>query len=105
LKEWIIQYHRHGKPIPEGFERHDGLDDTHHGHHACLAVMLSADVDSAADRAGDIRADKTPALASEIPPGVGAPLCQCGQPLKTEDRSHGIFTLCCGRQLESCCGE
>jgi hypothetical protein len=32
-------------------------------------------------------------------------LCQCGQPLKTEDRSHGIFTLCCGRQLESCCGE
>jgi hypothetical protein len=39
LKEWIIQYHRHGKPIPEGFERHDGLDDTHHGHHACLAVQ------------------------------------------------------------------
>jgi hypothetical protein len=39
LKEWIIQYHRHGKPIPEGFERHDGLDDTHHGHHASFIVQ------------------------------------------------------------------
>jgi hypothetical protein len=32
-------------------------------------------------------------------------LCQCGQVLKTEDRSHGVFTQCCGRQIESCCGE
>jgi hypothetical protein len=72
MKEWVISYIRHGQPIPEGFERHDGLDDTHHGHYACFAVQA---------------------------------LCQCGQPLKTEDRSHGIFTLCCGRQLESCCGE
>jgi hypothetical protein len=32
-------------------------------------------------------------------------ICQCGQILLTEDRSHGVFTVCCGRQLESCCGE
>lgn len=32
-------------------------------------------------------------------------ICQCGKPLAVEDRSHGTFTLCCGRQIESCCGE
>lgn len=32
-------------------------------------------------------------------------MCECGRPRRVEDRSHGLFLVCCGRQIESCCGE
>jgi hypothetical protein len=74
-----IRYWPHDKPIPDGWTRHAGLDGTHHGYHATYIV--------------------------KDPYKSPVEVCQCGQALKTEDRSHGTFTLCCGRQLESCCGE
>jgi hypothetical protein len=72
-----LRYWPADEPIPEGWTRHSGLDDTHHGYFSTIIVKDPYEL----------------------------PKCQCGQVLKTEDRSHGIFTLCCGRQLESCCGE
>ena len=32
----FYRFHRHGKPLPEGWEPTPALDGTHHGHHAKL---------------------------------------------------------------------
>lgn len=70
-----IRYWPAGEPIPEGWVRHDGLDDTHHGAYATMIVRETIS------------------------------LCQCGQPLKTEDRGHHVVTTCCGQVIEGCCGD
>jgi hypothetical protein len=32
-------------------------------------------------------------------------LCECGQPLRTLDDGGHVRTLCCGRIVQSCCGD
>jgi hypothetical protein len=71
-----LRYWPHGKPIPEGWERHDGLDDTHHGAYASFIV----------------KRDIT--------------LCQCGQPQQEPipEGSHTV-TPCCRQVVSGCCGD
>jgi len=82
--EWEIKYHPLNKPIPEGWERHDGLDGTHHGDHATFIVKMREDIKA--------RYPVTLARLAESPT-----LCECGQPLKTIDEGGHVRTACCGR--------
>jgi hypothetical protein len=36
-----VAYLKHGEPIPEGWVRHDGLDETHHGEYSTLITRAA----------------------------------------------------------------
>lgn len=75
VDEWELRYWPHGKPIPEGWTRHDGLDDTHHGEYACLIVKEKVE------------------------------LCSCGQPLKEEQMHGHYVCIHCKCITSGCCGD
>jgi hypothetical protein len=96
-----LRYWPHNKPIPEGWERHDGLDDTHHGDHACLLVKKPVSIAEACDHLDRAEWEET---ISEMEKQDD--LCICGKP-KQEPIPEGSHTVtpCCRQVVSGCCGD
>lgn len=101
-----LRYWPLNKPIPEGWVRHDGLDDTHHGAYSTFIVKRNGGREgNATDDPGGPLRTLTASAGDSRPDRLSTPLCSCGQPLKTVDEGHAVVTVCCRRVLEGCCGD
>ncbi len=75
LNEFEVRFWPTFKPIPDGWVRHDGLDDTHHGTHATIIVKEQPN------------------------------LCQCGKPLVEEQMHGHYVCMSCKTITAGCCGD